>query len=263
MNKRAIRAIMKGTLLAWLQNRSFFFLLAFGWMIPPLVYLFVWSTAAEGTTIAGMTQAEFIGYYLLLIAVNQLTYPQTYWTVGDSIRDGRITVPLLRPLPLLLASIAEELAGKVVYMLFTIPVAILLALLLHPVLHLSLVNILVFILSLLLAWALRFFWGYWIALLAFWFTRADIFLGIQDSLTFLLAGQVAPVALLPGFLQVLAKVLPFRYMMGFPVEMLAGHLSTSDLITGLIFQCSWLVAAIVLYTLLWRNGVRRYTAVGG
>ena len=83
---------------------------------------------------------------------------------------------------------------------------------------------LAFIPALLLAWLLRFFWGYWLALLAFWATRADALLALQDTLVFLLAGQVAPVALLPGALQPAATRLPFRYMVGFPVEVLTGQL---------------------------------------
>ena len=57
---------------------------------------------------------------------------------------------------------------------------------------------LAFIPALVLAWALRFFWGYWLALLAFWATRADALLALQDSLVFLLAGQVAPSLCCPG-----------------------------------------------------------------
>ena len=34
-------------------------------------------------------------------------------------------------------------------------------------------------------------------MLAFWATRADALLAVQDALTFLFAGVVAPVALLP------------------------------------------------------------------
>ncbi len=52
------------------------------------------------------------------------------------------------------------------------------------------------------AWLLRFFWGFWLACLAFWATRADALLALQDALIFLLAGVVAPVALLPGALQI-------------------------------------------------------------
>ncbi|MBO0783840.1 MAG: hypothetical protein J2P37_33955, partial [Ktedonobacteraceae bacterium] len=62
MNWPAFVAMLKTTWQIWLQSRSFFFLLAFGWMIPPLVYLFVWSTVASDHTIGGMTQGEFISY---------------------------------------------------------------------------------------------------------------------------------------------------------------------------------------------------------
>ena len=80
MNLRGARALIKHTWTMWLQQRSFFFLLAFGWMIPPLVYLFVWSTVAEGGTVGGLTRGQFVAYYLALILVNQLTFSQTNWT---------------------------------------------------------------------------------------------------------------------------------------------------------------------------------------
>ena len=62
----------------------------FGWMIPPLIYLLVWSTAAGEQPIGGLTRGEFVAYYLVLILVNQMTYSQTNWTVGDLIRYGQM-----------------------------------------------------------------------------------------------------------------------------------------------------------------------------
>jgi ABC-2 type transport system permease protein len=129
--------------------------------------------------------------------------------------------------------------------------------------ELTLLNVLVFIPALLLAWLLRFFWGYWLALLAFWAARADALLAVQDSLIFLLAGQVAPIALLPDALQIAAKVLPFRYMVSFPVEVFVGQLNPIELVTGLAIQIAWLLAAVGLSAVMWRAGVRRYSAVGG
>ncbi len=263
MNTRGGWALIKGLWLSWLQYRSFFFLLAFGWMIPPLIYLLVWSTAAGQHPIGGLDRGDFVAYYLALILVNQITYAQTNWTVGDQIRYGQMNRVLLRPLPPVYDALASEFAGKVVYLVFDLPVVALLALILRPEFHFRLENGLAFLPALGLAWALRFFWGYWLALLAFWATRADALLALQDSLIFLLAGQVAPVALLPGALQTAAKILPFRYMVAFPVEVLTGQLDAAGLLAGFAVQAAWLAAAVGLYLFIWRAGLRRYTAIGG
>ena len=263
MNVRGGRALIRHTWLSWMEHRSFFFLLAFGWMVPPLIYLFVWATAAGEGSIGGMTRDEFVVYYLLLIVVNQLTYAQTNWTVGDLIREGSMNRLLLLPVSPLYNTLATEIAGKMVYMSFVLPATALIALWLRPTLAPGGRHLVAFLPALLLAWLLRFFWGYWLALLAFWATRADALLALQDSLTFLLAGQVAPVALLPAALRMAATVLPFRYMIAFPVEVVSGSLGRGETVMGFAFQLGWLVVTLALYRLLWCRGVQRYTAVGG
>jgi ABC-2 type transport system permease protein len=256
-------ALIRSTWASWMQYRSFFFVLAFGWMIPPLVSLFVWSAAAGEGSLAGFDRAGFSAYYLVLVLVNQLTYAQTNWTVGDVIRQGGLTPWLLRPIPTMYHALSTELAGKVVYMAFVIPVSLVLALLLRPRLDPSLRECACFLLALVLAWALRFFWGYWLALFAFWTTRAEALLSVQDALVFLLSGVIAPVALLPEGMLFLSNLLPFHSMVGFPVEILVRHLSSAEILSGLAVQAAWLLAAIALYRLFWVVGLKRYSAIGG
>ena len=262
-NLRGGIALVKATWASWVQYRSFFFILAFGWMIQPLIYLLVWTTAAGGKTIGGMNRGEFVAYYLVLILVNQVTYSQANWTVGDLVRYGQMNRLLIRPLSPFYDTLSSEMAGKVVYMIFDLPIVLVLALIMRPEMHAAPRDLMAFIPALLLAWALRFFWGYWLSLLAFWATRADALLALQDSLVFLLAGQVAPVGLLPGLLRTAAEILPFRYMVGFPVEVLTGQVETTGIIMGFAVQAIWLALALALTALLWRLGLRRYSAVGG
>lgn len=263
MNPRGGLALIKYTWTSWMQHRSFFFLLAFGWMVPPLISLFIWTTAAGAGELNGFSQREFVAYFLILILVNQLTYAQTNWTVGDLIREGSMSTWLLRPMSPIFNAVSTEIAGKVVYMLFTMPVALILALLLKPQMNTTGLNVLLFVPSLILAWWLRFFWGYWLALLAFWATRVDALLNLQNTLLFLIGGQVAPTMILPAWLQGAAQALPFRYMIGFPVEILMGKLDTAQLMIGFLYQILWCGIAWSLYQFLWRRGLRHYAAVGG
>jgi ABC-2 type transport system permease protein len=263
MNVRGCLALAKITASTWLVQRSFFFLLAFGWMISPLIYLFVWATAASGQSVGGFSQGEFVAYYLVLIATNQFTMTQANWTLGDLIREGLFNGVLLRPMAPFLDTLASELAGKAVFMLFVLPVVGLLALLMKPEFHLTMTAVILFIPALILAWLLRYIWGYSLALLAFWATRADGLLAVQDSLLFLLAGQVAPVMLLPGLIREVAVILPFRYMLGFPVEVLTTPMSHAALIQGFAIQAGWLMLAVFAARMIWRAGIQRYEAVGG
>lgn len=263
MNHRGGFALIQATWLSWMQHRSFFFILAFSWMIQPLVFLFVWATAAGNGTLGGLTRGEIIAYYLLLIVINQITYAQANWTVGDLIRGGEMNRLLLYPMSPFYNTLATEVAGKVVYLTFVVPVTALLALWLKPEFNLTAVSTIAFIPALVMAWLLRFLWGYWLALLAFWLTRADAFLALQDALVFLIGGQVAPTLLLPDSLQTATTLLPFRYMAAFPVEVLTGVLDRPQLLTGLTMQTIWLFLTLLLYQLLWRKGLRQYTAVGG
>ena len=111
------------------------------------------------------------------------------------------------------------------------------------------------------AWLLRFLWGYWLALLAFWNTDFSAMLAVQDALVFLLAGQVAPMALLPPALQTLATVLPFRYMLGFPVEVITNQLDATGLMLGFAIQLAWVTLTLALSIVLWRRGLKRYEAI--
>jgi ABC-2 type transport system permease protein len=263
MNLRGGWALIRKSLFSYMSARGFFWTLAVGWLMGPLVYLFVWTTAAASSSLAGFDRGDFVAFYLCLIVVNQFTYPVSNWTVGDVIRTGGFSTWLLRPIPAFYEAAGSDLATKMVCLPFIGGVVLLLGIWLRPSFSLSWVQVLSFVPALLLAMALRFLLAYVLALLALWNDRSDALLALNDTLLFLLGGIVAPTALLPGLLRPVAESLPFRYMVGFPVEVLLGKLNPAQLGMGFAVQLGWLLALLAIHRLVWRRGIKRYTAIGG
>ena len=82
------------------------------------------------------------------------------------------------------------------------------------------------------------------------------------TLMFFLAGRLAPLELFPAFVQTIATVSPFRWMVYFPVELLTGRLTPQETLFGLGMQVLWLGLTVVILRFVWRAGVRQFSAVG-
>lgn len=80
---------------------------------------------------------------------------------------------------------------------------------------------------------------------------------------FFVSGRIAPLSVLPAWVQQVASWLPFRWMFYFPLEVLLGRLTPAQTLRGVGFQLAWLVFSALLLASLWRSAARRYTAVGG
>ena len=109
---------------------------------------------------------------------------------------------------------------------------------------------------------MRFLLEWTLAQAAFWTTRVSAINQTYFVLLLFLSGQIAPITLMPHPVRVLAQILPFRAMVGFPVELLLGRLTLSEALTGLGIQAAWVIIGLVLLRVAWRAGVRVYTAVG-
>ena len=67
---------------------------------------------------------------------------------------------------------------------------------------------------------------------------------------------------MPGWLQAISYGLPFWYMQGAPTEVLRGGVTPERALFILGGQMAWLLACYVVFRVVWRRGVRAYSAVG-
>ena len=236
-----------------------------GMVIEPVIYLAVWSAAAnaQGGSLAGYGPHEFAAYYLVLAAVNQITSGWHMWEFQYRVQQGQFAFLLLRPVHPIHGDLAENLAHKLAMQVALLPAVGGLALAFQPHANVSLQSLALFAPALAFAFALRFVFEWALALACFWTTRIMAVNQAYFAVLFFLSGRVAPLALLPLWLRAVADALPFRFMVAFPVELALGRVSRADALEGLALQLVWTAAGAALLALLWPRALRRFSSVGG
>jgi len=78
-----------------------------------------------------------------------------------------------------------------------------------------------------------------------------------------LSGYLVPLSLFPGWVRDVAEILPFRYTVGFPAEVIVGLLDWRQALAGLLVQWGYAAVTAAAALLVWRAGVRRFSAFGG
>ena len=233
-------------------------------VLQVVVYLSVWRAVAEeaGGTTGGYTPAEFAGYFLVLLVVREMTYTWIPYEFPDMVRSGRLAPLLLRPLHPLVGVAASMVAFRSQSTLMIIPSAVVLFTLFDAEVHTSLLAVALGVLTVPLASLARSVMDSLLALTSMWLVRIDGLRGVYYMFLLFLGGQFAPLGVLPHALQLVAKALPFYWMLGYPVELIIGRAAVGDAWIGLLVLVGWSLVGLLVLQPLWRRGLRAFEAVG-
>lgn len=245
-----------------LQYRIAIWLWMVWWIVQLFAYMMVWSAVAGARGVAGFQRADFVAYYLVLMVVGRLTRSIDMWQLEVEIRLGRLTPKLLWPVDRIHESLTRWLSSSLLNLAVLAPLIPLLAVVLEPRIALTLERVLLAGPALLVGMGVGFLWGHVVALAAFWTVRTMALYRLYILAGQLLGGVVAPLAILPAGLGSLSRLLPFYYTHGFAVEAFLGHLEAQTYLQLLPVGLAWLLCGLVVRQLVWRAGLRRYTAVG-
>ena len=230
----------------------------------PLVMLALWRAVAADGPVGRFDQRAFTAYYLGVLAVRLLTSSWVVWQLSMEIRDGTLAAKLLRPIHPVVSLAADHISAVPMRALVISPViAILVAVAGDRLLHHDPLLVVVFAASLAGAWLLIFFTMVLMGSLAFFVDSAlgifELWLGVHA----ILSGYLVPLEVLPGWLRRAADVLPFRFMLAFPVDNLVGLMSRRQALSALGAQWAYVLLFGVLALRVWRAGLRRFAAFGG
>jgi ABC-2 type transport system permease protein len=230
----------------------------------PLVQLAIWHAVAADGPVGRFDQRQFTAYFLAVLAVRLLTSTWVVWQMSMEIRDGTLSAKLLRPVHPLFAYAAEHLAAVPMRALVVSPIVAIIVYVAGERLTVgdpAMAGI--FVLSLLGAWLLIFFTMVLLGALAFFVESAIGIFELWLAVHAIFSGYLVPMELLPGWIRASARVLPFRFMLGFPVDTLIGLLGRGEAVRELGTQWAYVLVLFAGAVLVWRAGVRRFEAYGG
>jgi len=256
--------LMRMAMLEQFQYRVANYFYMIGMVAEPVIYLVVWSTVAnaQGGSVGGYTPAGFAAYYIVWTLVRSMNLVFTPYGWEWRIQRGRLSAELLRPLHPIHGDVAYFAGWKVAVIVMWIPLAIFLSWIFKPDLDPTWYQALAFFFAIWGAYLIRTMELSLLGMITFWTTRVSALYELFFALELILSGRLVPMTLMPAWVQQVAGYLPFQWTFFFPIEALTGNLAPQQLLYGLGMQALWIIIGLVGVNIVWRFGIRRFSAVG-
>jgi ABC-2 type transport system permease protein len=239
-----------------------------GWIIADTVKVttlcFVWSAASVSRE--DISTGYVVSYYLLLMLVSKLT---TDYTIESGVRDmvtGKFSNLLTKPFNYLIEYVGKDIGNNLLRFMLFLPAFIV------GVIFASLNNwwiydfnplyLLLFLLSAIIAFLISFILGNTVSLVALRIKQMDSIRIFFYNTSAILSGEVIPIVFLPLLVQKIFNVLPFRYTLSFPVEILLGKLDPVSILYGFVVSILWLLILFIIYKFTYRYFIKYYEAEG-
>ena len=265
--------IFRVSLIERTTYRGDFFLSALLRFLPMVTTILLWEAVYEGASrggekpvLSGFSLQQMIAY-LLLVHISRMfsSMPGLATGIARDIRDGNLKKYLLQPIEMIPYLLSYRVAHKMAYIVMSaLPYALLFWLCRDYLPEWpDWPTFAGYVVALLLAFLIGFFFEATIGMIGFWFLEVGSFLYVINTLSFFVSGHMFPLDLLPAPWDSILKSLPFSYLAYFPAAVFVGKIQGEELLQGLALEAAWAVAFVVMANLLYRRGLRYYSAYGG
>jgi ABC-2 type transport system permease protein len=248
-----------------LSYRMAFLLSQLRAVVVLIMLYYLWVILSKGTgSFASYSQAQLITYISLSTIIRALTYTMLSGKIAHEINDGTFAGYLVRPINHFVLSYFLELAERTVAVTLSIIEVVIFFMITgaHFFWQTDLLTITFFIILLILSHLLYFVMCYTVSLLAFWTRQAagPKFL-FEWSLVFT-SGSYFPLNILPYAVFGVLAITPFIYISYIPIVTYLGELSLFRMIFFTMVCAGWLLIMLAVKRIVWRKGLKRFSAEG-
>ncbi len=159
---------------------------------------------------------------------------------------------------------ARDIADKTLNTIFSIfEMAILVIILKPPIfLQTSIYWLSVFFIVSFMAAILFFGIGSILSLIGFWTRETWAPRFVFFILVTFLAGTYFPLDIFPKPIFNILELLPFSYLIFFPLKIYLGNMPNDHLVSGILIMFFWIITVFIALQYIWKKGLMRYTSEG-
>lgn len=257
--------VVKNTWEEMLTYRLNFFVWRIRSVVFILTFYFLWAVIIpKNGELFGYTQSQMLTYILGTSLLSAIVVSSRSHSIGEDINTGTLSNYLIKPMSYFGYYFSKDLGDKAMNMLFSIIELIGLFLLLQPPLFLQTnsVSLFLFFVTIGLGLILFFFFNVLLGLIGFWSNDvwAPRFIFFM-TLNFF-AGIYFPLDILPASIYAIYQLLPFPYLLYFPIKIYLGTLSFPEIFIGICITSFWIFIMYFVVKAIWRKGLVVYTAEG-
>ncbi len=235
-------------------------------ILLPLVLASAW-LSIEKTAGNPYSDADYLLYYLMVPIILNLTDSRLVFRFPLAVRDGSLSRELLKPFPPLSGYALESIANNLIQLIYLLPFTLLAGYAVRDRLllgHINLQLLAMVVTAIILGGLVRMLISGSISLIGFWLEDVTTLnLVLNGGIWALLGGMIVPVATFPEQIRKFAELLPYRYMLSFPIEIITGRLSSHEIWQGFGITIFWSCCFGLLMRLIWKRGLKVYSAYGG
>lgn len=235
--------------------------------VPTLLCMYWVFALRDNPNLASQFRVEqIVSYYVVIVTLSALLISHMKeWIMREEIQQGGLSRMLLKPYSYYaFNALFHELPYRIVQGGYGVIIVGCLSIIFPHLFMLS--DSLPLIGLAMLSSVLGFFICHnieqMLGFLAFWLYDLRLIHNAYDTLFILLGGVNMPLFLFPDFLERVAFLTPLPYIIYVPTLLFTGQAHPEAVSGYIATQMLWLIGTSILYQIVWRAGVKAFTAAG-
>ena len=252
---------------ASVEYRFNFFLSLAGAVSPVVIQTALWIVlyqgGGEGDALFGFTFTQMIAWTVIAQLVSRLVRTGFEYEVNSDIKSGSLDRYLVKPVSYFGYRLFSFLGDKAAQSLFSCVLLAAAVAVLGTVTGFAVTgrNAALFSVALVLAFVLNFLLFWCVGLAGFWLTEIGFLFEAVRIVIIAASGGIFPLSVFGPEGERILSLLPFRYTIQFPADLLAGRIPESLILRQFALAVFWIAVLTIAARFVWKRGIRRFTAV--